>query len=81
VIFDPLTAGFADSVVLANALVGRLSTRSANASEGPVSKEDGSFAGSDGVEIYSKKLHCQSGRPDLNRRPLDPQSPPGRRRA
>ena len=26
-----------------------------------------------GVEICSKKLNYQSGRPDLNRRPLDPQ--------
>jgi len=25
------------------------------------------------MEIYSKKLYYQSGRPDLNRRPLDPQ--------
>jgi len=31
------------------------------------------------VEIYSKKFDYQSGGPDLNRRPLDPQSPPGRR--
>src|SRR6516164_8519792 len=39
----------------------------------------GSFVGSGGVEIYSKKLNYQSGRPDLNRRPLDPQSRSGRR--
>jgi predicted alpha/beta-hydrolase family hydrolase len=26
-----------------------------------------------GVEIYSKNLSYQLGRPDLNRRPLDPQ--------
>src|SRR5215472_18744762 len=32
-----------------------------------------------GVEVYSKNCHYQSGRADLNRRPLDPQSPPGRR--
>src|SRR5262249_22453140 len=31
------------------------------------------------VYIYSKKLDYQSGRPDLNRRPLDPQSRSGRR--
>ena len=31
------------------------------------------FAGSCGGEVYSKKCHYQSGRPDLNRRPLDPQ--------
>src|SRR5215470_19350440 len=31
------------------------------------------------VEIFSKKLDYQSGRPDLNRRPLDPQSRSGRR--
>ena len=42
-------------------------------------KRNGSFAGSDGVEVYSKKLGYQSGRPDLNRRPLDPQSRSGRR--
>src|SRR5262249_36025403 len=28
--------------------------------------------GTDRVEVYSKKCHYQSGRPDLNRRPLDP---------
>ena len=37
------------------------------------------FVGFDGAEVYSKKCYYQSGRPDLNRRPLDPQSRSGRR--
>jgi hypothetical protein len=48
---------------------------------GPFHKEIGSPAGSLEVEIHSKKLSYQSGRPDLNRRPLDPQSHASRRRA
>ena len=37
------------------------------------------FVGSCVVYIYSKNLNYQSGRPDLNRRPLDPQSRSARR--
>jgi len=40
---------------------------------------NGSFVGSCVVYIYSKNLNYQSGRPDLNRRPLDSQSRSGRR--
>ena len=39
-----------------------------------IAQQVGSFVGSCVVEMYSKKLGYQSGRPDLNRRPLDPQS-------
>ena len=42
-------------------------------------QQDGPFVGSRGVKIFLKKLVYQSGRPDLNRRPLDPQSRSGRR--
>src|SRR5499427_5248004 len=46
---------------------------------GPFHAANGSFVGSGGIERYSKKSDYQSGRPDLNRRPLDPQSRSGRR--
>src|SRR6516162_9967541 len=50
--------------------------------EGPLHKQVGSFVGSCLVKIYSKKVDYQLGRPDLNRRPLDPRNaylspPPG----
>jgi hypothetical protein len=39
-----------------------------------IAQQVGSFVGSCVVKICSKKSDYQSGRPDLNRRPLDPQS-------
>ena len=61
------------SAVLAHALVGAVA-RAARAFEGAVAQQVGSFVGSCVMEVYSKKLDYQSGRPDLNQRPLDPQS-------
>ena len=78
-IFDPLTAGFVGFAVLAHALVGRRGTRAARAFGRAVAQQVGSFVGSCAVKIYSKRADYQSGRPDLNRRPLDPQSRSGRR--
>src|SRR5215471_5175689 len=79
VIFGALTGELACSAVLAHALVGRRGTRGVRARGEAVAQQVGSFVGSCVVEIYSKKADCQSGRPDLNRRPLDPQSCSGRR--
>ena len=45
----------------------------ARASGRAIAQQVGSFVGSCVVEVYSKKVSYQSGRPDLNRRPLDPQ--------
>jgi hypothetical protein len=53
-IFDPLTAGFAGSAGLTNALVGRLDTWSACACGRAISQVNGSFVGSGGMKIYSK---------------------------
>jgi hypothetical protein len=58
---------------------GRRGTRAVRACGGAVAQQVGSFVGSCVVEVYSKKSDYQSGRPDLNRRPLDPQSRSGRR--
>ena len=48
-------------------------TRAARASGRAIAQQVGSFVGSCVVKIYSKKVDYQLGRPDLNRRPLDPQ--------
>src|SRR5215472_9828067 len=40
--------------------------------EGPFHKRMALLLALMGVEVYSKKCHYQSGRPDWNRRPLDP---------
>ena len=69
-IFDPLTAGFAGSARLTNALLGGLGIWSVRASGRAISQANGSLADSGEVELYSIKLGYQSGRPDLNRRPL-----------
>jgi hypothetical protein len=53
-IFDPLTAGFAGSAVLAHALVGRRGTRSVRASRRAVSPGVALLLALVGVEIYSK---------------------------
>src|SRR5215470_4917792 len=74
VILGALTGELACSAVVAHVLVGRRGTRAARACGGAVAQQVGSFAGSYVVEVYSKKVGYQSGRPDLNRRPLDPQS-------
>ena len=79
VIFGALTGELACSAVLAHVLVGRRGTRAVRACGGAVAQQVGSFVGSYVVKIYSKKLDYQSGRPDLNRRPLDPQSRSRRR--
>ena len=74
-IFDPLIAGFVGSAGLANALVGGLGTLvGARLWEGHFTGQ-WLFCWLWRSGIYSKKLDYQSGRPDLNRRPLDPQSP------
>jgi len=73
VIFGALTGELACSAVLAHVLVGRRGTRAARAFGRAVAQQVGSFVGSCAVEVYSKRLDYQSGRPDLNRRPLDPQ--------
>ena len=78
VIFGALTGELACSAVLAH-VVGRRGARAARACGGAVAQQVGSFVGSCVVEVYSKKFDYQSGRPDLNRRPLDPQSRSGRR--
>src|SRR5215471_11064406 len=78
VIFGALTGELACSPVVAHALVGRRGTRGAGLGRA-VAQQVGSFVGSYVVEVYSKKVDYQSGRPDLNRRPLDPQSRSGRR--
>jgi len=79
VIFGALTGELACSAVLAHVLVGRRGTRAARAFGRAVAQQVGSFVGSCAVKVYSKRLDYQSGRPDLNRRPLDPQSRSGRR--
>src|SRR5215471_21099292 len=76
--FDPLTVGFAGSAVLANALVGRRGARSARSQKGHFTRRWLFRWLSCDTSIFVK-LDYQSGRPDLNRRPLDPQSPPGHR--
>jgi len=63
----------------AHALVRHHGTRAARAFGRAVAQQVGSFVGSCVVEVYSKNSIYQSGRPDLNRRPLDPQSRSGRR--
>ena len=79
VIFGALPGELACSAVLAHVLVGRRGTRAVRAWGGAVAQQVGSFVGSYVMEVYSKKFDYQSGRPDLNRRPLDPQSRSGRR--
>ena len=79
VIFGALPGELACSAVLAHVLVGRRGTRAVRAWGGAVAQQVGSFVGSYVMEVYSKKFDYQSGRPDLNRRPLDPQSCSGRR--
>ena len=74
VIFGALPGELACSAVLAHVLVGRRGTRAVRAWGGAVAQQVGSFVGSYVMEVYSKKFDYQSGRPDLNRRPLDPQS-------
>ena len=70
----PLLSQLAGSAVWAHALVRRRGTRAARAFGRAVAQQVGSFVGSCVMEVYSKKLDYQSGRPDLNQRPLDPQS-------
>jgi len=73
VIFGALAGELACCSVLAHVLVGRRGTPAVRACGGAVAQQVGSFVGSCVVDVYSKKADYQSGRPDLNRRPLDPQ--------
>src|SRR5215831_13901271 len=79
VIFGALTGELACSAVLAHVLVGRRGRRAVRACGGAVAQQVGSFAGSWVVEVCSKKVDYQLGRPDLSRRTLDPQSRSWRR--
>jgi hypothetical protein len=79
VIFGVLAGELAWSAVLAHVLVGRGGRRAVRACGGAVAQQVGSFVGSCVVEVFSKKVDYQLGRPDLNQRPLDPQSRSGRR--
>src|SRR5262252_1106911 len=79
VIVGPLPGQLAGSAVWAHALVRRRGTRAARACGEAAAQQVGSFVGSCAMEVYSKNSIYQSGRPDLNRRPLDPRSRYGRR--
>src|SRR5262249_36238804 len=74
VIVGPLPGQLAGSAVWAHALVRRRGTRVARAFGRAVAPHVGCLGGFCAVEVYSHNSIYQSGPPDLNRRPLDPQS-------